>query len=52
MYAARPAVCRSYDCRDDPRIWSDYARRIPAPFVDLPAQPGLPSVCVPIEQLC
>jgi hypothetical protein len=30
-YAARPATCRSYDCRADPRIWSDYAARIPAP---------------------
>ncbi|MDB4970771.1 MAG: hypothetical protein JWN44_6460 [Myxococcales bacterium] len=29
IYAQRPAVCRSYDCRDDRRIWRDFARRIP-----------------------
>jgi len=27
----RPRVCRSYDCRDDRRVWLDYQRRIPAP---------------------
>lgn len=27
----RPRVCRVYDCRSDPRIWIDFARRIPAP---------------------
>jgi hypothetical protein len=26
----RPRVCRIYDCRDDTRIWKDYAQRIPA----------------------
>ena len=31
-YAHRPARCRTYDCRDDPRIWIDYAQRIPAPL--------------------
>jgi hypothetical protein len=30
IYAQRPAVCRTYDCREDPRIWRDFARRIPA----------------------
>lgn len=29
-HAARPARCRRYDCRDDPRVWKDYARRIPS----------------------
>lgn len=28
-YAQRPAVCRAYDCRQDPRVWIDYERRIP-----------------------
>ena len=32
VYAARPATCRRYDCRNDPRIWEDFARRIPAPI--------------------
>lgn len=30
VYANRPAICRSYDCRSDPRIWADFERRIPA----------------------
>lgn len=29
IYAQRPAVCRTYDCRQDRRIWRDFARRIP-----------------------
>lgn len=32
VYDDRPATCRSYDCRNDPRVWIDYARRIPAPL--------------------
>jgi len=32
VYAARPATCRRYDCRKDPRIWDDFERRIPAPL--------------------
>jgi hypothetical protein len=31
IHAQRPAICRSYDCRNDPRVWIDYERRIPAP---------------------
>ena len=30
VYEHRPAVCRSYDCRSDARIWKDFANRIPA----------------------
>ena len=30
VYEHRPAVCRSFDCRNDPRIWADFERRIPA----------------------
>lgn len=30
-YAHRPATCRRYDCREDPRVWADYARRELAP---------------------
>jgi len=32
VYAARPATCRTYDCRNDKRIWDDFERRIPAPL--------------------
>ena len=39
-YAQRPAPCRSFDCRHDPRIWTDYARREPAPRSALLAPPG------------
>jgi Fe-S-cluster containining protein len=31
VYEDRPAVCRSYDCREDRRVWLDYAKRVPAP---------------------
>jgi hypothetical protein len=30
IYVHRPATCRTYDCRKDPRIWRDFERRIPA----------------------
>jgi Fe-S-cluster containining protein len=35
IHAARPHICRKYDCRNDKRIWLDFAKRIPAP---MPAQ--------------
>jgi hypothetical protein len=28
VYEKRPAVCRSYDCRNDKRIWVDFEKRI------------------------
>lgn len=31
VYEHRPAPCRSFDCRNDRRIWLDYEQRIPAP---------------------
>ncbi len=31
IYGARPASCRTYDCRSDRRIWLDFDNRIPAP---------------------
>ena len=27
----RPAVCRTYSCKDDKRIWIDFDKRIPVP---------------------
>jgi Fe-S-cluster containining protein len=30
VYERRPAVCRTYDCRKDKRIWVDFEKRIPA----------------------
>jgi len=32
VHAARPRVCREYDCRDDKRVWIDFAARVPAPL--------------------
>lgn len=31
VYAQRPAICRTYDCRTDKRVWLDFDARIPAP---------------------
>lgn len=31
-YEHRPATCRTYDCREDRRVWIDYEARIPAPL--------------------
>jgi hypothetical protein len=31
-YGARPATCRTYDCRKDPRVWIDFEARLPAPM--------------------
>src|SRR5262249_52754618 len=42
VYAPRPRPCRQYDCRDDPRIWADFERRIladPSPFARKEAPP-------------
>jgi Putative zinc- or iron-chelating domain len=36
VYQQRPAICRTYDCRDDWRIWDDFERRIPAPWDRMP----------------
>jgi Fe-S-cluster containining protein len=32
VHAHRPAPCRSFDCRHDPRIWEDFEKGIPAPM--------------------
>ncbi len=32
VYDARPMTCREYDCRDDPRVWIDFDKRIPRPL--------------------
>ncbi|MBL9014232.1 MAG: YkgJ family cysteine cluster protein [Myxococcales bacterium] len=31
IYDRRPGACRTYDCREDRRVWIDFAARIPAP---------------------
>ncbi len=34
VYHDRPAPCRVYDCRDDPRIWLDFEHELPNPHED------------------
>lgn len=34
-YEVRPATCRAYSCKNDPRIWADFDNRIPASPFDL-----------------
>lgn len=31
IHQRRPATCRQYDCRQDPRVWVDFEARVPAP---------------------
>jgi Fe-S-cluster containining protein len=39
IYQQRPLVCRSYDCRQDKRIWEDFANRIVSPQLENLFQP-------------
>jgi hypothetical protein len=34
VYEQRPGLCRTYDCREDGRIWVDFDHRIPNPSLD------------------
>jgi hypothetical protein len=34
VWEQRPAPCRTYDCRQDARIWLDFEARIPSPALD------------------
>lgn len=36
IHANRPVPCRGFDCRNDKRIWLDFAGRIPNPDVERP----------------
>jgi Fe-S-cluster containining protein len=40
VYENRPAICRTYDCRNDKRIWVDFDKRIPAPLEAAPLPPS------------
>jgi Fe-S-cluster containining protein len=40
-YDHRPATCRTYDCREDRRVWLDFDQRIPAPLPEA-IRPGPP----------
>ena len=41
-HAHRPRVCRTYDCREDTRIWIDYENRVLAPPEAAKVQPASP----------
>lgn len=43
-YQQRPAICRSYSCKNDKRIWSDFEARIPAPWPNEFAEPAASDV--------
>jgi Fe-S-cluster containining protein len=30
VYENRPSICRTYDCRQDTRVWKDFDKKIPA----------------------
>ena len=45
-YAKRPAICRTYDCREDKRVWEDFAAKKPAPWLD---EVGVPPPLVQIR---
>ena len=34
VYTKRPSICRSYDCREDKRVWDDFEAKIPAAWKD------------------
>lgn len=42
VHAQRPRICRQYDCTHDPRVWIDFAQRIPAPLEAAVKTPELP----------
>lgn len=33
-YDIRPAICRTYDCSKDKRVWDDYENMVPAKWMD------------------
>jgi hypothetical protein len=53
VYTKRPSICRTYDCRNDKRIWIDFDKRIPAPDEAWPQKampvtpPGTPTPTTP-----
>lgn len=41
VYDNRPLVCRSYDCSEDKRIWTDFENRIPNPNIEKEGWPNV-----------
>lgn len=47
-YDKRPSICRSYDCRNDKRVWEDFEAKKPAPWRDdVNVTPQLVQIRVP-----
>jgi prolipoprotein diacylglyceryltransferase/Fe-S-cluster containining protein len=41
VYEHRPVICRTYDCRNDKRIWLDFEKKISNPDITRPGWPYL-----------
>lgn len=51
VHTQRPHICRSYDCRSDPRVWVDYDKRIPREREDIDKIVLPPTVIDPVARL-
>jgi hypothetical protein len=51
VYAHRPGICRTYDCRDDPRIWDDFANRVLASGATRAGAPPRPGALITRDAL-
>jgi hypothetical protein len=48
VYTKRPAICRTYDCRNDKRVWEDFEAKKPAPWnPDVSVPPPLVQIRMP-----
>jgi Fe-S-cluster containining protein len=47
IYENRPVPCRAFDCRNDRRIWLDFAKRVPNPAINQPDWP----YCLPEKDI-
>jgi len=48
VYAKRPSICRTYDCRNDKRVWEDFDAKKPAAWKDdVGVPPPLVQIRVP-----
>jgi hypothetical protein len=41
VWANRPLTCRTYDCREDPKIWINFEERLIQPDILRPGWPGI-----------
>ncbi|CAN5715650.1 hypothetical protein BH11MYX2_BH11MYX2_26890 [soil metagenome] len=48
-YDQRPAICRTYDCSTDARVWDDFEKMIPAKWMDEVAVTPLVQIRLPTK---